>query len=982
MKAGMFLFSLLCAVSSVMAEDIAFDENLSGWQCSDRNAITADTDIRIGNRSIRLENRGEKRVSAGRVLELDPDTLYDVTFYVKGKDIQSGPNQGARIGLNAGNHWERISATPGLKPDTGSFDWKLGRGVIDTSRFPDSRIRLELNLIGTGTVWFDELKITKRAPATKKEVLASFHRSYSDAVRNAVLKPLGIFGFFEPDEPVKLQLLIDGTAKSYEYALSVKDDTGKVVFTQEKTAHTGGIVLPGQERGYYSAECDIYADGEKAYTIQGGFAVAPVPGKRDPFFQFGFGVYPEMHDGYKRVGCGSIALKLRWTVPPEKYERNLNYLLNAAYKPFLESGEFHLKADLSASILRSVARSPEESAAGYPLLNDQWIRQYLDFIAYLQPRLKIKDWFIGAETPSMARMEEKYAGTWSEAMSNFVILVRMGSRLLKKLDPEIKIYAGGNNVMECTDNIEPIEMGDIVKDFDFYYIDAYTGNWDLGKGKVQIPEIDLMKFYRKTSALSVSLGKGRYFVNNETGYCIPYGSPFDGEMARNQARMMARLLIITRAAPVLSCEIHMPCTRGPDPLVPVADSDRHMATIWKTVPFGKDFYRVPMPGGAMYATAASELAFVKFEEEIIGGSIYSYVFTKPDGTALVTLWNIEKEQPFTMELPPDSTVLNMYGRDMTGKPLVISPEPVYITMRQDASKAAKLMHEAVQANAPEAVCAALPGTVYIQSLIRETREGEIRIPGQAPVKVRILPGKVNTFDMPVSGSGRLVIGAREYEIPLEQVQTHKLKRVSGLAELRNGEYGLLHYPDHIQPVEALQPERCYFKTDFNPDGHNVSAQYWTGYDEKNFYFAVEVDDPVHLQRYTGGDLWKDDSLQFVLSPEEYPPSSILLSSETTASSEYNFGLALTSQGVQMVKYLGKDAGIKTDYPAKVEREGNMTRYEVAIPWSAVGGRAKRFGFLVWDNNNPAQATAPYRLELTPGIAGGADSSKLARIKYE
>ena len=82
-----------------------------------------------------------------------------------------------------------------------------------------------------------------------------------------------------------------------------------------------------------------------------------------------------------------------------------------------------------------------------------------------------------------------------------------------------------------------------------------------------------------------------------------------------------------------------------------------------------------------------------------------------------------------------------------------------------------------------------------------------------------------------------------------------------------------------------------------------------------------------------------------------------------------------------MKFGGKDAGIK-DYPAKVEREGNTTRYEVAIPWSAVGGKAKRFGFLVFDNNNPAQSSAPYWLELTPGIAGGQDSSKLAKVVYE
>ena len=479
-----YLSLAIALISTCLAAaepDLSFEDDLSGWQCSDRNAVMADTDIRIGNRSIRLENRGEKRVSAGRMLELDPDTLYDVTFYVKGKGIQSGPNQGARIGLNAGNHWERISATPGLKPDTGSFDWKLGRGVIDTSRFPDSRIRLELNLIGTGTVWFDELKITKRASALKKEVPASFHRSYSDAVRNAVLKPLGIFGFFEPDEPVKLQLLIEGTAKSYEYALTVKDDTGKVVFTQEKTALTGEIVLPGQERGYYSAECDIYADGEKAYTIQGGFAVAPVPGKRDPFFQFGYGVQPELHDGYRRVGCGSIALKLDWrpSLKNRDAKQAADQLLKR-YKPFLDSGDFLLIADVPTTLPREM-RKKEELEAGYPLLNDDFIRFYLDFLVETASRFRIIEWDLGQETPSNAT-SGKCVGTWSEAMANFVTLVRLGSRQLKKIDPGIRIFAGGNNVMASTEKIEPIEMGDIVKDIDGYYIDAYTGQWDLVVG--------------------------------------------------------------------------------------------------------------------------------------------------------------------------------------------------------------------------------------------------------------------------------------------------------------------------------------------------------------------------------------------------------------------------------------------------------------------------------------------------------------------
>ena len=808
----------------------------------------------------------------------------------------------------------------------------------------------------------------------------SFHKAYTDDIRSAALVPQGCFGFFAPGEAVKLDLHIDGKAEKYEYTLTVKDDTGKTVFKQEKKPLSGAIELPAQPRGYYVAESDLYADGKKVYTIQGGFAVAPVPGKRDPFFKFGFGVRPELHDGYKRIGCGAIAIKTNWTMVlrHRDVKRSVNYLVNSVYKPFLESGDFHLVADLGTTLRKAEIRSPEELKRGMPLLSDEVIKLYTDFIAELAPRLKgkVKAWSIGQETPTNATITHRYVGTWSEAMGNFVALTRLASRQLKAIDPEIKICSGGSSSVE----IGRIELGDLVKEFDIYYLDAYTGQWDLAVGGVDIPEISQMKIYREHSELSVSLGKGKYIANNESGYSIPFGTPFDGDLALDQARFTARAMIISKAAPVICYELFRPNSEWDRPK---NDAERHMATIWKTVYMDKKYLRIPLPGGAMYATCASELAFAKFEAEIITGDIYCYVFSKPDGSTVVTLWNIEKNQPFAVEFPvAASRVLNMYGRNLTGKPLVIGPDPLYITVKAPAAQVAEVMKHAVAANSPEVICTALPGTVFIRSLIRESREGEIRFPGKAPVKVKLLPGKVGTFAMEVPGPGKLAIGSREYEIPMEKVPVHTLRRVSGIAEIRKGKPGVLRVPDHVRPLEALQPERCHFRTvGFNPNGHDVSAQYWTGYDDNNFYMAVEVDDPVHLQRNTDKYIWRDDCLQFVLSLTDYPPSSMLAQSEKKPSSEYNFGLALTSKGVQLVKFLGKDAGVKDD-PAKVFRKGNTTLYEVAIPWKAVGGKAKRFGFVVWDNNSPTHASAPYRLEYTPGIAGGIDSSKLAKVIYE
>ena len=953
--------------------DFTFRAGLTGW-AGNRGASFDPAEKVSGDGSLKLSGN----TSVSRKIRLEPGADYEISVYIKAENISGGKFKGVLLRLTDGNKYFAVTGDPKNLPRQGSFDWEKCTRVLPGTFFKSNEVTVMPALTCDGTAWFDDLVIVKKkssSAAVAGKNGPSFHKAYTDAIRSAALVPQGCFGFFAPGEAVKLDLLVDGKAEKYEYTLTVKDDTGKTVLKQEKKPLSGAIELPAQPRGYYVAESDLYADGKKAYTIQGGFAVAPVPGRRDPFFQFGYGVVPSLHDGYRRIGCGAIAIKTRWFggLRHRDPKRTVNYLVNV-YKPFLESGDFLLKVSLGTSLPREWLRSPEELKQGMPLLNDEAIKFYLGFITEFASRVKVKEWSIGQETPSNATMAHKFVGTWSEAMANFVVLTRLGSRLLKKIDPGIRVSAGGNNIIARTDDIERITMGDLVKEFDIYFIDAYTGLWDLAGGGVMIPEIDLMNFYRKASALSVSLGKGKYIANDESGYSIPFGTPFDGELAREQARLTARSLIITKAAPVLCYELHCPMRPGK----PQKDAERHMATIWKTVLLGKDAHSVPLPGGAMYVTAATELAFVKFEAEIIGGSIRSYVFTKQDGSTLVTLWNTEKEQPFDVKLPAVKRVLNMYGRELAAEPLVIGPEPLYITVGAPAAQVAEIMTAAVAANSPEVVCSAQPGTVFVRSLAKETRDAEIRLPGKAPVKVKLLPGKVSSFAMAVAAPGKLVLGAREYEIPLEKVPVHALRRVSGLSELRKGKPGVLRVPDHVRPIEALHPERCYFRSEgFNPNGHDVSARYWTGCDDNNFYMAVEVDDPVHLQRYSGTDIWKDDSLQFVLSPTDYPPSSML---DRKPSSEYNFGLALTAKGVQLVKFLGKDAGIK-EYPAKVFRKGNTTVYEVAIPWSAVGGRAKRFGFLVVDNNSPTHASAPYRLEYTPGIAGGADSSKLAKVIY-
>ena len=94
-----------------------------------------------------------------------------------------------------------------------------------------------------------------------------------------------------------------------------------------------------------------------------------------------------------------------------------------------------------------------------------------------------------------------------------------------------------------------------------------------------------------------------------------------------------------------------------------------------------------------------------------------------------------------------------------------------------------------------------------------------------------------------------------------------------------------------------------------------------------------------------------------------------------------FGAALTGRGPVLFQFGGKDPGAKS-WPVKVTRKNGRTLYEIAIPFRALGGRPKRFGFVIFDNNFKEKAKAPYWLQFSDGIAGGTDPCKLKMLQYQ
>lgn len=994
------LLPALCGIClTVFPQDFSFDKNLTGWEKKGKN-IAADEVIKTSrNYSLRLGSDS----TATRKLKLDPDSEYEISFNIRGKGIGPGSaadgKKTAAFMILRGNKRGKLQGNF----ETGTFEWKRKKSLFACDVLGTTDVTMALVMRGKGEVWFDDIKIVKLNPNTARSA-QYFRQAFTRDLKEAAVIPGGTFGFFDPGEPVKFTFLLDPWPEGLQFKCLVKDESGNQVLTQPLKKAGKTFTIPGQVPGYYVAEFEFYLKDKKIYRIQSAFAVNRPIVKRDPFFAGGFGAYQEFTDGLKRIGIGAINMKIISEVIGKSYtaEELVDLNMRRGHRKFIESGDFVLSAVFSGTVVQKNNPDKEKIKAGFPVSTDAYWNNFAAVAeAYVKRnRGKIQNYVIQSEIPSQAGHKERNCGTFTEAMFNLMISTRIVSRIVRRLDPKAGIWFGGNNRMEYQNSTERIVAEDLVNDIDGLIIDGYTGNWYLAPGVgYRIPEEKLLEFYRLASDLSeqLKLPQGRSIRNEELGYAMRYGEPFDGKYAVLQAALSARNLILSKASSVQLMEIHTPMR-----FLPKApqDEDRYMGTIWRPCWYqgtGRTQV-VPLPGGAMYAAAASELAFAQCRDKIVSGSLYAYVFTKPDGQSLAVIWNTDRKQDFHIEIPSQARLVNMYGREFQltkGKNVMqVGPEPCYLTLPVKAEKTAALMREAVKNNSPECLCRAYYDSVsrirvFVRNQTDRTLGGKLVFPGMNDQTVSILPGKVSSFLLPVKSAGKLISDTgREYPVPLEKLSVYPVKKLpnkpvfNGTGDWLKGlQSGSLEYPDAIRPSDALQEERCYFKTPGNPNGHNVSARYWTAYDEENFYLAVEVDDPVHQQRYTGSGIWMDDSIQFAFTTENFLPKEFRSVPDRDSGTVFNFCAALTAKGPEYRKMNGPDAGLKS-YPAAITRKNGRTLYELAVPFKVFGGFPKRFGFVVFDNNYPELKIAPYWLEFSPGVTSHKDPSHLRLLDWK
>lgn len=1010
-----FLLSVACMVqASYLPPNGDFTNGLASWLYESKE-ITVDPLVKAGNLpAVLLPGPSEIRQN----LQLEENTIYELSFLAKGEGIdKSSPaKKGARIILHGGKRWERVTDDGAGRCMVGTFDWVRIRHLFSTKAFGTGKVCMKAVLDTQGNFRVADFNIVRVkedppnpvSPTTTPVATKPLPDSSSEWFRETFLQDFPLpslyptdeaYGFVSPGDKAIFRLYVNSTAElSREF--TVRDEDGHMVYQEMLTPCKPDSMLeiPGQKRGYYVVEVTIFANRLKAARVQGGFAVVLPQERSDPFFQINhFGVYPGLLAGYHKIGAGSInlPLEIKEDTSPEKY---VNNRFNNYYKCFFDSG---LPISLCILAGRSKNTAPAELVdKGYPLLTRDWLQKLEALVAEAAKQLKgkVTNYDVIMEVPSAANMRDKHAGTWTEAMSQLFFTARIVSRTIRAIDPKVNIAVGGCNVQQSIDPYEKIIMTDLENDFDQYNLDAYTGNWNLTTGRPSPPERNLRSFYFEASALAASLGKTPMIRNTETGYAIYYGSRYDQGLAVLQAALTARILIISKSAPVSSVAIFRVGTTYGGTFE--NNTELCMTTVWKPMRADNKLHHVPLPGGAVFATAAKELAFVNFKREIVSGDrvAYAYVFERPDGLSMAALWQIEDTGLLTMTMETPARRISMTGTEQqipAGEvKLLLNEKPFYLITEEPVEQLADRIAGAINAARPAyRVAAKLIGASEVRVFfINNTKDSaEFQCGGKS---IKVIPGSFASLDCEWNPEVALKATAPDgtiLHVPVAS-STINAKRLTSEPKFDgSGSWlpaslaGTLSYPDNIQPEQALQPERGYFRNSFNPDGHNISADYFLAYDSKNLYLAVLVDDPVHQQRRTGKDIWHDDSLQLAVANRPAPPATVrsLNTSESSYMTDLNFGAALTSTGSILIRYFPKTKAM--DYPVQVTRKDNKTFYEVALPWQALDCNPLQpvyFGFAVFDNNKPSVRVAPYWLESSRGIVGGRDDAQLPLVIFQ
>jgi hypothetical protein len=139
---------------------------------------------------------------------------------------------------------------------------------------------------------------------------------------------------------------------------------------------------------------------------------------------------------------------------------------------------------------------------------------------------------------------------------------------------------------------------------------------------------------------------------------------------------------------------------------------------------------------------------------------------------------------------------------------------------------------------------------------------------------------------------------------------------------------------------------------------DLDASFRAAWDAHYLYLAAKVIDDVYAQNATGNNLYEGDSLEVLFDANLYGD----LYGNALNSDDYQLGISPGNPDVNGTReaflwYPRSLTGPRSQVKIASVRQGTITRYEIAIPWSVLGAApasGSRYGFVlsVSDNDDP------------------------------
>jgi len=187
---------------------------------------------------------------------------------------------------------------------------------------------------------------------------------------------------------------------------------------------------------------------------------------------------------------------------------------------------------------------------------------------------------------------------------------------------------------------------------------------------------------------------------------------------------------------------------------------------------------------------------------------------------------------------------------------------------------------------------------------------------------------------------------------------------------RRDQAACLNSPRHIDEIQGRPTAESRWKSP-----SDLSATLYSGWDEKHFYFAIDVNDDIHRTYTSERDTWVGDGL--IISID--------------CDNDGGYGYSFTGRDILLTLALTRKDERKDDqderdtpkgrYRVRRKDDNSGTVYEIAIPWSYMKLPTPkpgfRFGFNVTITDDDGDRTTK-ALSWTPGMMLDRERSMMIR----